>query len=120
MIAMFSMEPMLQRENQVFTYIIMTIMFYVISKSLIKMVNVNEVVNLKKENKDFSFEKEFFTLIEILLIIFIASYHICQSIIPPPQKFPYIYPLANAVISFGFFGFIFLYANVKIILISRK
>lgn len=120
MIAMFSMEPMLQRENQVFTYIIMTIMFYVISKSLIKMVNVNEVVNLKKENKDFSFEKEFFTLIEILLIIFIASYHICQAIIPPPKKFPYIYPLANAVVSFGFFGFIFLYANVKIILISRK
>ena len=54
-----------------------------------------------------------YAIIEILIIIFIIMYHVAKIYIPPPQKYPYIYPLVNAVASFGYFCFIFLIANIK-------
>ena len=49
MIAMFSMEPMLERENQVYTYITLTIMFYILSKTLIEVTKVSTAVAKKEK-----------------------------------------------------------------------
>ena len=111
LISMFSMYPMLKRENQIIPYFVLSFSFYIVIKIIISKYK-NEV---KKENNLRIF---IFTLIEIISIIFIIGYHICEKIIPPPQKYPWFYPLINAVFSFTYFIFIFLIANIEILKLS--
>ena len=115
MVSMFSMEPMLERENQVYTYIVLTVMFYIISKALIEVAKVSTAVSKKEKEVKSTYMDVFMNLVEILIIIFIIMYHVTKAYIPPPQKYPYIYPLVNAVASFGYFCFIFLSANITMI-----
>jgi alpha-1,3-glucosyltransferase len=113
LIAMFSMYPMLKRENQIIPYFVLSFSFYIVIKIIISKYKNSEEV--KKENNLRIF---IFTLIEIISIIFIIGYHICEKIIPPPQKYPWFYPLINAVFSFTYFIFIFLIANIEILKLS--
>ena len=113
LISMFSMYPMLKRENQIIPYFVLSFSFYIVIKIIISKYKNSEEV--KKENNLRIF---IFTLIEIISIIFIIGYHICEKIIPPPQKYPWFYPLINAVYSFTYFIFIFLIANIEILKLS--
>ena len=113
LISMFSMYPMLKRENQIIPYFVLSFSFYIVIKIIISKYKNSEEV--KKENNLRIF---IFTLIEIISIIFIIGYHICEKIIPPPQKYPWFYPLINAVFSFTYFIFIFLIANIEILKLS--
>ena len=107
------MYPMLKRENQIIPYFFLSFSFYIIIKIIISKYKNSEEV--KKQNNLRIF---IFTLIEIISIIFIIGYHICEKIIPPPQKYPWFYPLINAVFSFTYFIFIFLIANIEILKLS--
>ena len=113
LISMFSMYPMLKRENQIIPYFVLSFSFYIVIKIIISKYKNSEEV--KKENNLRIF---IFTLIEIISIIFIIGYHICEKIIPPPQKYPWFYPLINAVFSFTYFIFIFLISNIEILKLS--
>ena len=78
MIAMFSMEPMLERENQVYTYITLTIMFYILSKTLIEVTKVSTAVAKKEKEVKSSYMDTFMNLVEILIIIFISIINILK------------------------------------------
>ena len=110
LIAMFSMYPMLQRENQIIPYYVLSFSFFIFIK-----VVIGKYTNKKNENK---LRIMLFNIIEIFSIIFIIMYHICEKFIPPPKKYPWFYPLLNAVFSFGYFIFIFLISNYEIVKLS--
>jgi hypothetical protein len=105
---------MLKRENQIFTYAILQIMFFISSKFIHKIV----IKEKKQKNNKKNYLVLFFNILEILIILFILSYHICEYYIPPPEKYPWLFPLINSFSSFCYFFFIFLIANIKILKLS--
>ena len=104
------MYPMLQRENQIIPYYVLSFSFFIFIK-----VVIGKYTNKKNENK---LRIMLFNIIEIFSIIFIIMYHLCEKFIPPPKKYPWFYPLLNAVFSFGYFIFIFLISNYEIVKLS--
>ena len=116
LISMFSMFPLLKRENQIFTYAILQIMFFISSKF------IQKIINMQKIHKNKIYKKNYlvliFNVLEILIILFILAYHICEYFIPPPEKYPWLFPLINSFSSFCYFFAIFLIANIKILILS--
>ena len=116
LISMFSMFPLLKRENQIFTYAILQIMFFISSKF------IQKIINMQKIHKNKIYKKNYlvliFNVLEILIILFILGYHICEYFIPPPEKYPWLFPLINSFSSFCYFFAIFLIANIKILILS--
>lgn len=104
LISLFSLYPLLTRENQEISYFILLISFYIISKYL------NSFSEFKGGNKNLNL---FCVLLEILNILLIISFHICEIMIKPPVSYPWLYPMINAAISFGNFGFYLLLAYYK-------
>jgi hypothetical protein len=107
---------MLKRENQIFTYAILQILFFISSKFIQKIV----IKQKKQKNEIYKINNIvlFFNILEILIILFILTYHICEYYIPPPEKYPWLFPLINSFSSFCYFFFIFLIANIKILKLS--
>ena len=116
LISMFSMFPMLKRENQIFTYAILQILFFISSKFIQKIV----IKQKKQKNEIYKINNIvlFFNILEILIILFILTYHICEYYIPPPEKYPWLFPLINSFSSFCYFFVIFLIANINILKLS--
>ncbi len=111
LVSSFSLFPLLQRENQVFTYYGLTIFYYFFSKYLAeKQCQING-------------NSSFFLLflIEIFDFLLITVYHICEQYIPPPSRFPWLYPMLNAALSFLNFLFFYLCSNVLMLMkLSQK
>ena len=108
LVAMFSLFPLLKRENQIVPYYLATLIYYFISK----------LVNLLLPKK--SDKKNIYFFIEIFIFIMMVLYHIIEYKIPPPEKYPWFYPMINALFCFCFFFGLFLYSNYSLIKISFK
>ena len=102
LIGMFSLFPLLKRENQIIPYYLTNIIFYFFAKFGIKLI---KTIKGKKENRYIYF------FIEITIFIIMILYHIIEYIIPPPEKYPWFYPMINAIFCFLFFLGIFIYSN---------
>lgn len=111
LIGMFSMYPMLTRENQVLTYFCLTIIGYLYSKTINEMIDVNEANNINATEIKDSIKKRIFRYIEYIAIAFILLYHLLEKTIPPPNHYPWFYPMINAAFSFLYFFGYFVYAN---------
>ena len=110
LISMFSLFPLLKRENQIIPYYFTCIIFYLICKQSMKLICIN-----KKENKDNNNEEKMFLLFEISIFIIMLFYHFIDFNIPPPKQYPWFYPMLNAAFCFCFFIGVFLYANYNLI-----
>jgi alpha-1,3-glucosyltransferase len=103
LVAMFSLFPLLKRENQIVPYYLTTLIYYFISK----------LVNLflpKKSDKN-----NIYFFIEIFIFIMMVLYHVIEYKIPPPEKYPWFYPMINALFCFCCFFGLFLYSNYSLI-----
>ncbi len=111
LVSSFSLFPLLQRENQVFTYYGLTIFYYFLSKYL-----------AEKQSQTKAKSTVFLLfLIEMFDFLLIVVYHICEQYIPPPTRFPWLYPMLNATLSFLNFLFFYLYSNVLMLMkLSQK
>ena len=112
LVAMFSLFPLLKRENQIIPYYVTCIAFYLISKQCLKILNDRK--NKEKNNN----EEKMFLLIEICIWVIMIFYHFVDYNIPPPKQYPWFYPMINAAFCFCFFFGIFLYANYRLIVDS--
>lgn len=111
LISSFSLFPLLQRENQVFTYYGLTIFYYFFSKYL-----TDKHLQLKQKSGVF-----LIFMIEIIDFLLIVVYHICEQYIPPPSRFPWLYPMLNATLCFLNFVFFYFYSSVLTLLkLSHK
>ena len=120
LMAMFSMKPMLERENQVFTYGISTIMFCLLCL-LIKGGETNSIKETQsKKTKMFQIMETLFKLIDVACVCGVVLYHIGEKYIKPPTRYPYFYPMINGAFSFCYFIFLFGYSSLRIIYISFK
>ena len=103
LVAMFSLFPLLKRENQIVPYYLTTLIYYFISK----------LVNLflpKKSDKN-----NIYFFIEIFIFIMMVLYHVIEYKIPPPEKYPWFYPMINALFCFCCFFGLLLYSNYSLI-----
>ena len=103
LVAMFSLFPLLKRENQIVPYYLTTLIYYFISK----------LVNLFLPKK--SDKKNIYFFIEIFIFIMMVLYHVIEYKIPPPEKYPWFYPMINALFCFCCFFGLFLYSNYSLI-----
>ena len=108
LIGMFSLFPLLKRENQTVPYYLTVFIFYLISKISIPLIQ-------KKSSS-----KNKFLIVEIFIFLIMVSYHIIEYRISPPEKYPWIYPMINAFFCFCFFFGLFLYSNYSLIKIIFK
>ena len=105
LIGMFSLFPLLKRESQIIPYYLTNIIFYFFAKFGIKLI---KTIKGKKENRYIYF------FVEIAIFIIMILYHIIEYIIPPPEKYPWFYPMINAIFCFLFFFGIFIYSNYSL------
>ena len=113
LVAMFSLFPLLKRENQIIPYYFTTIIFYLIAKQCLKLINIKNKEN--KENKNSNEQNNMFLLLELCLFVIMVFYHFIDYNIPPPEKYPWFYPMINAAFCFCFFFGVFLYSNYDLI-----
>ena len=117
LVGMFSLFPLLKRENQIIPYYLLSILFYIISKYALKLIDVKENIkgkniyemNVKKNNENI------FWLMEIGVFIIMIFYHFVDYNIPPPKQYPWFYPMLNAAFCFCYFFCIFLYNNYTLL-----
>ena len=114
LVAMFSLFPLLKRENQIIPYYFTTIIFYLIAKQCLKLINIKNKEN--KENKNSNEQNNMFLLLELCLFVIMVFYHFIDYNIPPPEKYPWFYPMINAAFCFCFFFGVFLYSNYNLII----
>ena len=108
LVSCFSLFPLLQRENQVFTYYGLIIFFNVLSKYLTEVRN--------RENRRHLIWK----IVEVSNYLFIIIYHVCEMYIPAPNKFPWLYPMLNATFCFLNLMLIYFYSNLTMLLKLRR
>ena len=117
LIAMFSLFPLLKRENQIIPYYFTCFIFYLISKQGLKMINNNKKENEKnKDGKKDDQENNIFLLSEFCNFVIMVFYHFVDYNIPPPKHYPWLYPMINAAFCFCFFFGVFLYSNYNLII----
>ena len=117
LIAMFSLFPLLKRENQIIPYYFTCFIFYLISKQGLKMINNNKKENEKnKDGKKDDQENNIFLLSEFCIFVIMVFYHFVDYNIPPPKQYPWLYPMINAAFCFCFFFGVFLYSNYNLII----
>ena len=98
-------------------YYLLSILFYIISKYALKLIDVKEIIkgknvyemNVKKNNENI------FWLLEIGVFIIMIFYHFVDCNIPPPKQYPWFYPMLNAAFCFCYFFCIFLYNNYTLL-----
>ena len=110
LIGMFSLFPLLKRENQIIPYYLINVIFYLLTKSM------NRFMTKKKKEEN----KYIFIFAEIIISCIMIGYHILEYKIAPPEKYPWFYPMINAIICFVFFFGIFLYSNYSLLKIIFK
>ena len=75
-----------------------------------------KLINIKnKENKNSNEQNNMFLLLELCLFVIMVFYHFIDYNIPPPEKYPWFYPMINAAFCFCFFFGVFLYSNYDLI-----
>ena len=114
LIGMFSLFPLLKRENQIIPYYLTNIIFYLFAKF------GNRLITTKKGKNE---DRCIYLFIELAIFIIMIIYHIVEYIIPPPEKYPWFYPMINAMFCFIFFFGLFIYSNYslfKIIYQNKK
>ena len=120
LIGMFSLFPLLKRENQIMPYYLLSILFYLISKYSLKLIDVKE--NEKEKNVDIINSKKnneiIFCLMEICIFIVMIFYHFVDYNIPPPKQYPWFYPMINAAFCFCYFFCVFLYSNYILLIMT--
>ena len=109
LVGMFSLFPLLKREDQIMPYYLTIFLFYTISKLFISLIQ-------KKSNNN----NNKFLFLEIFIFLIMITYHIIECRISPPEKYPWIYPMINALFCFSFFFGLFLYSNYSLIKIIFK
>ena len=116
LIGMFSLFPLLKRENQIIPYYLTSIIFYLICKLALKLIDIKKDNKQKNDRMDLKNNEEIiFFLIEICIFIIMIFYHFVDYSIPPPQKYPWFYPMLNAAFCFCYFFFVFLYSNYDLL-----
>ena len=110
LIAMFSLFPLLKRENQIIPYYFTCVVFFLICKQCLKLVNIKI-----KEGKENNEENNMFLLLEICISVIMIFYHFIDYNIPPPKQYPWLFPMINAAFCFCFFFGVFLYSNYNLI-----
>ena len=123
LIGMFSLFPLLKRENQIIPYYFTNVIFYLICKGCLKLIkdkkNKNNENKESIENKNNN-EENIFLLFEICIFIIMIFYHFIDYNIPPPKQYQWLYPMINATFCFCFFFGVFLYANYSLIISVYK
>ena len=116
LIGMFSLFPLLKRENQIIPYYFTCIMFYLLCKQGMKLIYIKKKEKGKNNDNSNINEENMFLLLEIGIFIIMIFYHFVDFNIPPPKKYPWFYPMLNAAFCFCFFFGVFLYANYRLII----
>ena len=118
LIGMFSLFPLLKRENQIIPYYLTNLLFYIISKLCLKIMNIK---NDKREKNRDENDDIIYWLFEICIFSIMVFYHFVDYTIPPPEEYPWFYPMLNAAFCFCYFICIFLYSNYDLLkMISEK
>ena len=112
LVGMFSLFPLLKRENQIIPYYLTCFIFYLISKICIKLM---DIMQDKKEKNKNDKNDMIFWLSEICLFTIMVFYHFIDYTIPPPDNYPWFYPMLNSAFCFCFFFGVFLYSNYDLL-----
>ena len=124
LISMFSLFPLLKRENQVVPYYLTSILFYLISKYALKLLDLKKDKKSKNKEKDKDINDDdiiLHWLFELSIFIIMIFYHFVDYNIPPPQKYPWFYPMLNASFCFCYFFSVYLDSNYELLkMISKK
>ena len=125
LIGMFSLFPLLKRENQVIPYYLLCLIFYLISKYCLKLMDIENDQNNKngKDNinkKKNENEEKTYILFELGIFIIMVFYHFVDYTIPPPQNYPWLYPMLNAAFCFCYFFSLFLYSSYDLLIMAHE
>ena len=120
LIGMFSLFPLLKRENQIIPYYFTCAIFYLICKQSMKLIKVKKnKTNENNENKNKN-EENMFLLLEMCIFAIMIFYHFVDYNIPPPKQYPWFYPMINATFCFCYFFGVFLYSYYDLIMLVYK
>jgi alpha-1,3-glucosyltransferase len=117
LIGMFSLFPLLKRENQIIPYYLTSILFYIISKFCLKIMNFK---NDRAEKNKVENDDTIYWLFEICIFSIMLFYHFVDYSIPPPEDYPWFYPMLNASFCFCYFICVFLYSNYDLLKMVYK
>ena len=120
LIGMFSLFPLLKRENQIIPYYFTCAIFYLICKQSMKLIKIKKnKTNENNENKNKN-EENMFLLLEMCIFAIMIFYHFVDYNIPPPKQYPWFYPMINATFCFCYFFGVFLYSYYDLIMLVNK
>ena len=117
LIGMFSLFPLLKRENQIIPYYLTSILFYIICKFFLKIMNFK---NDRDEKNKVENDDTIYWLFEICIFSIMLFYHFVDYAIPPPEEYPWFYPMLNASFCFCYFICVFLYSNYDLLKMVYK
>ena len=81
-----------------------------------KLTDISDKKRKKNINDD-----TMYWLFEICIFIIMIFYHFVDYTIPPPQEYPWFYPMLNALFCFCYFFSIFLLSNYELLkMVSEK
>jgi alpha-1,3-glucosyltransferase len=115
LVSLFSLYPLLQREDQLIPYTILMFFGYLSARFLNYLSDIQEtgLLNDERGNDEDKFLYYFKLLIQLadyFAIIIVITFHILELKVLPPQNYPFMFPMINAAVSFLYFLFFYLYA----------
>ena len=113
-ISLFSLHPLLKRENQMIPYFSFLLFTWITTRWLMDCLLLKIKTNINKNFTEIKLNK-LSKILEKLNFIVIILYHYMEFTSPPPDKYPWLYPTLNAAFSFMNFSFFFLFSNYKLI-----
>jgi len=113
-ISLFSLHPLLKRENQMIPYFSFLLFTWITTRWLMDCLLLKIKTNINKNFTEIKLNK-LSKILEKLNFIVIILYHYMEFLSPPPDKYPWLYPTLNAAFSFMNFSFFFLFSNYKLI-----
>jgi alpha-1,3-glucosyltransferase len=121
-ISLFSLYPLLKRENQEIPYVILMFFIYFLSNFIHHSLEYKALIENKEKKLSFFSKMIIFLLdkLEYIDCFFIVGFHVCEMSISPPTNYPWFYPLINSSFAFAHFVLYYLIANVKVYLLFRK
>lgn len=122
LISLFSLYPLLKRENQEIPYLILMIFIYFFAKFIYNSFDDKKTEKNNQTKIGIISNLVSFILdnLEYIDILFIICYHISEIYIPPPTRYPWFYPLINSSFAFVHFVLFYIIANLKVYLLYRK
>ncbi|QPG75918.1 hypothetical protein FOA43_003304 [Brettanomyces nanus] len=117
-VALFSMWPLLKRDNLIIQYFVLGVLSNWLMGNLSWIRRFLRMIKLPVKYRDLATpvlpHNWFWSLVIVTSYLAASALHIADAFVQPPRSLPHIWIIGNVVLSFGCFMLFWLWCNYKI------